>query len=552
MKNVKFIYYLFAVIPYFSCSQVQHTSNPGPIVASDTTAIAITTAGKIIGYMDDGIYVFKGVPYAKAERFMPPEKPDSWDNVRQCRIFGPSTPQVTSNGLNWNGQDESGFIFNFNLEPEDEKELYCLNVWTQGLDDGKKRPVFVWYHGGGYFAGSANSLDCYQGLSLAKKGDIIVVTVNHRLNVLGFTDLSACGEKYAKSANVSVLDMVASLEWIHDNIERFGGDPNNVTIAGQSGGGGKVQTLMVTPAAKGLFNKAIVQSGAFMGLATLTKEQTQAFGLALLKELNIEKEDVDKIADVPLNELISAAKRVSVQTSNGMRLSTMNLGPSIDGSVMPYDFFDPAASDLYKDIPLLIGSTFNEFSRLRYGEEITMDEAKEQLKERYGEDTDKFTEAFVKAYPKGSPQDMLSIDLNVRAGTLGRSAQKYNQGSAPVYVYLFNWKSQVLNGRYSACHNMEIPFMFNNVALARELTGSTEDAYVLEDKVSGAWINFTKTGIPNADGLPKWDAFAPETNATMIFDTQCEHKINHDKELLEIAVKHPINFGMNRPATDAE
>src|SRR5690606_14748686 len=207
---------------------------------TDTTQeqVVKTTAGDVSGSFNDNVYAFKGIPYAKAERFMPPQDPDSWDGVRECTKFGPVARQVVP----W-----------YPDSVQNEKELFSLNVWTQGINDGKKRPVMFWLHGGGFFVGSSNDPMTY-GEALAKKGDVVVVSVNHRLNILGFLDLSACGEKYAHSANVGMLDIVKALEWVNKNIASFGGDPNDVTILGESGGGGKVGTLMGMPAAKGLFH----------------------------------------------------------------------------------------------------------------------------------------------------------------------------------------------------------------------------------------------------------------------------------------------------------
>jgi para-nitrobenzyl esterase len=512
------------------------SNNPGPLVASDTDAIVSTQSGIIAGYVDNGINVFKGVPYAKSERFMPPENPDSWKDTLACRTFGPKSPQ--SLGYSSDFRSNDAFVFKFNKEDEDEKDLLCLNIWTPGLNDGKKRPVFIWFHGGGYFAGSGNNLNCYDGRSLAEKGDIVVVNLNHRLNILGFLDLSSLGDKYARSANVSVLDMIASLKWIHNNISQFGGDPGNITIAGQSGGGGKVMTLLVAPAAKGLFHKAIIQSGTIRALKMPTKEQTTALGNEVIGELGISKESEGKIRDLPVSELQSAALK-AIMKGGGSFMSLLLLGPSVDGDVLPYEHFSADAKELYKDIPVMIGSTLNEMGQKYYGRDINMEQAKEILQERYNGDAEKFADAFSRAYPAGTPQDLISADVDVRQGVIDRATQIYDQGGAPVYLYLFAWKSPVLDGIYGSCHNMELPFMFNNVALQRELTGSTKEAYILADKMSSAWINFIRNGNPNGKGIPRWDVFKPETNATMTFDNRCELKINHDKELLQVAAEHP-------------
>ena len=236
-----------------------------PGTVNNHEPVVKTTYGNISGSFNDSVYAFKGIPYAKAERFMPPQDPDAWDGILECNDFGPVARQVVP----W-----------YPDSVQNEKELFSVNVWTQGIKDGKKRPVMLWLHGGGFHVGASNDPMTY-GEALAKKGDIVTVSVNHRLNILGFLDLSACGEKYAKSANVGMLDIVKALEWIQNNIENFGGDPSDVTIVGESGGGGKVGTLMCMPAAKGLFHKAIIQSGTLLN--TMTKEKSQNLGLAVLE-----------------------------------------------------------------------------------------------------------------------------------------------------------------------------------------------------------------------------------------------------------------------------
>ena len=254
-----------------------------PITAGQHTRVE-TTYGTIEGYQDGSIFTFKGIQYAKAERFMPPQSPDRIEGVRQCKVYGPQAPQGES--LRWNdrnSQTDYGFGNQFVTEPMDEKGCLVLNVWTPSINDGKRRPVFVWIHGGGYTGGSGHDLPCYEGRALAEAGDIVVVNLNHRLNILGYADLSGLGGRYAQSVNLGMQDIVKALEWIRDNISRFGGDPNEVTIGGQSGGGGKVSTLLAMPSAKGLFKRAIVQSGSTLRQAL--PEQTRQFGLALAQEL---------------------------------------------------------------------------------------------------------------------------------------------------------------------------------------------------------------------------------------------------------------------------
>jgi len=229
------------------------------VVAGKDVAIVQTEGGKVRGYIHKGIFTYKGIPYAKAERFMAPAKPASWKDVRSSMTYGPVCPMDPTTTVN----DEFEFPFHHNWGYTNENCL-TLNVWTPGINDNKKRPVMVWFHGGGFTAGSYVELPSYDGENISRKGDVVLVSVNHRLNVLGFLDLSAYGDKYKSSPNAGLLDLVAALQWIKQNVAQFGGDPGNVTIFGQSGGGGKVTSLMNAPSAKGLFHKAIVESGSYL------------------------------------------------------------------------------------------------------------------------------------------------------------------------------------------------------------------------------------------------------------------------------------------------
>ena len=501
---------------------------PGTVIAGEGIAVTNTTHGNVAGYIDDGIYTFKGIPYAKAERFLPPEDPDHWEGILPTRQYGPSCPQGIY--YKWEGQSDNEFAFRYVKNTFDEDNLFTLNVFSPSLDKGSKKPVFVWLHGGGFSSGSSIDLECYKGYSLAKKGDIVVVTINHRLNCLGFTDLSAFGEKYKYSANAGVMDMVKALEWIRDNISYFGGDPSSVTIAGQSGGGGKVQTLLVTPSAKGLFSRAIVQSGPYGAGHMKDKESSREMGRMIAMELGLSADNIDDIQTVPYDDLLRASRKVT------SALKTGGDGPTCSDPTLPYDFFDENAKSLYSDIPLLIGSTFNELGhKLHYGEEIDEQKALSFLTERFGDKAEEFMEEFPNAYPDGTLNDMVSIDINTRKSTIVVADKKHQLSNAPVFMYMFTWKSPILDGIYGSCHNMDLPFMFNNISLQRELTGSGKDAYRLADKMSGAWIAFVKSGNPNSKGLPSWPEYNPEERPLMIFDNKCKVMKNHDRHLLDIA-----------------
>ncbi|HOW10602.1 MAG TPA: carboxylesterase family protein [Bacteroidales bacterium] len=478
-----------------------------------------TTFGVISGSFNNDVYAFKGIPYAKAERFMPPQDPDSWNGIRECKNFGPVARQIVP----W-----------YPDSIQNEKELFSVNVWTRGIMDGKKRPVMLWLHGGGFHVGASNDPMTY-GEAMAKKGDIVLVSVNHRLNILGFLDLSACGEKYEKSANVGMLDIVKALEWIRKNIEKFGGNPSNVTIVGESGGGGKAGTLMCMPAASGLFHKAIIQSGTLLNV--MTKEKSKSLGLAVLENLGLTPDDAEKLDTIPYMDLVKAGNE-AIEKISGPRKpgspTMFGFTPSADGVVLLQQPFSPGFADISKDIPLMIGTTLNELVSTAYSEkDLTIEKAKERLAKLYGDRTDQYIELFAKAYPDYTPQDLLSVDTVFRPFTIRTADARAVQGNAPIYTYLFAWKSPVDGSSKGAFHGLDIPLAFNNVDLRPDWTGNSEEAWKLADKMSSAWINFAKTGNPNVKGLlPKWESYSAENGSTMYFDNVCRIVNNHDRELM--------------------
>jgi para-nitrobenzyl esterase len=478
-----------------------------------------TTSGDVSGSFKDSVLAFKGIPYAKAERFMPPQDPDAWDGVLECKDFGPVAKQIVP----W-----------YPDSIQNEKELFSVNVWTQGIKDGKKRPVMLWLHGGGFHVGASNDPMTY-GEALAKKGDVVFVSVNHRLNILGFLDLSACGEKYAQSANVGMLDIVKALEWIQKNIEKFGGNPSDVTIVGESGGGGKVGTLMCMPAAKGLFHKAIIQSGTLLN--TMNKEKSQVLGLAVLENLGLTPNDVEKLDTIAYLDLVKAGNDAIAKISGPRRPGSPTMfgfAPSADGVVLLQQPFSPGFADISYEIPLMIGSTLNELMPTFYGEKnLTLKQAKERLAKEYGKNTDKYIELFAKAYPDYTPQDLLSIDKVFRPYTMRTADARAIESSAPLYVYFLAWKSGVDDASKGSFHGLDIPLAFNTVDLRSDWTGNTEEAWKMADKMSSSWINFIKTGNPNVEGvLPMWEPYTAKNGATMYFDNECRIVYNHDRELM--------------------
>lgn len=477
-----------------------------------------TQSGWVRGFNQEDVVAFLGIPYAKVERFMPPMPVDKWEDTRECNHWGPQAMQPT------HGRELSE-------EEMSEKNSCVLNVWTRDIE--RKKPVMVWLHGGGFDSGTSA---WNPGMALAKK-DVVVVSVNHRLNILGFLDLSECGEKYKCSANVGMLDIVAALQWVKDNIAQFGGDPNNVTIFGESGGGGKVGTLLCMPPAKGLFHKAIILSGTILNVNT--KEMSRELGLAVLKELGIDKEQVDKIKDVPYKDLYAAGQRAMAASIGTRKPGTpmmWGFGPSPDGVTLLQQPFQPGFADISNDIPIVIGTTFNELQRLAYEKPMTLEQAKEILRPVFEEDTEAYVKAFKKAYPKYTPQDLVSIDWLFRPKTIITADYISQNRNADTYAYMFTWRSPLNKG---SVHGHELKFCFNTLHHSKnELPSPTEDDLKLADLMSSSWAAFAHTGNPNVKGLPKWKPYTPKKGDLMIFDHKCKVRKNPDRPLEQLIDKH--------------
>ena len=511
-----------------------------PLIASSKDAIATTSAGKVAGYVRNGIYTFKGIPYGDTtegvNRFMPPVKPKPWTGVRSSRQFGHVSPQGARAG--W-ANDEEAFLFSWDdgIQGED-----CLrvNVWTPGLADGKKRPVMVWLHGGGFTAGSGQELRSYDGENLARRGDAVVVTLNHRLNVLGYLNLAAYGDKYAHSANVGMLDIVAALEWVRDNIAAFGGDAGTVTIFGQSGGGGKVSALMGMPAAKGLFHRAIVESGSMLKMGT--QEKSRKLAELIVAELGVDAANIGKLQTIPYAQVLEASTTVMRKNNprpaggvpNFRRMADMlGVAPVVDEQVLPAHPFDPKASEISADVPMMVGTTLNEFvSAINHPEyeEMTDAEVAQKVETMFPGKSAGIIAAFRQRTPNAKPFDIWShiAASTVRENAIKQCKAKAALGKAPAYLYWFTWQTPVLDGRPRAFHCAEIAFAFDNVERCENMTGGGADAQALAAKVSDAWIAFARTGDPSHKGIGKWTPFSPETVPTMIFDNTTELVNNPD------------------------
>ena len=542
-KLSKILVAVIAMTAIAGCTGANKQQNHCSEINASTEASTVSTiTGKVAGYIDDGIYIYKGIPYAKAERFAAPQQADAWEGVRSSRAYGPTAPQGKRTG--WYSDDQA-FVFDWNDGFPDE-DCLRVNIWTPGVNDGKKRPVMVWLHGGGYSAGSGQELPSYDGLNLAKSGDVVVVSLNHRLNVLGYLDLSSFGEEYAKTGNLGTLDIITALKWVRDNISSFGGDASNVTIFGQSGGGGKVTTLLATPSAQGLFHKAIVQSGSI--LTNMTSEWARKIGEMTAKELGLTAKTIDKIKTVPYEQLLAAGEKAVAEvrkqaTAAGFEPFLFGWTPVVDGDFLPSQLNTPESINLSKDIPVMVGSTVHEFMSSQYFPELReLDEAGaiELLRRtRYGNRVDEYVEIFKNAYPEGNVLDLMETDYTFRPFVVDQASARTNIGNAPVYMYLFTWTSPVMDGIFRSTHCMEIPFVFNNADLHASMTGGGKEAIKLAEIMSGAWINFARTGNPNTDRLPEWPVYSDENGATMIFNNTCEVKYGHDRELVKFYKQFP-------------
>ncbi len=517
---------------------------PSPVLREDrSTSVAPRVeidSGVLRGAVQNHVYTFKGVPYGAdpggAGRFLPPKPVARWTGVRDALDYGPRAPQ------NERPSKLPHLAWIRDTRPYSEGCL-VLNVYTPGLADGARRPVMVYIHGGGYTSG-AGSAPGIEGSNLARTGDVVVVTLNHRLNVLGHLYLGALDSRYADSGNVGMLDIVAALQWVRRNIAAFGGDPGNVTIFGQSGGAAKVAVLMAMPDAQGLFHKANVQSASSL-LRMATPEQAERNTHFFLTVLGLSSKDVHRLHELPVEALLEAMP-AAVKAAG----SVDNFRPMVDGRVLPTHPFDPAAPALSAGIPLMTGWCETE---LRFTYSLTPEvfsmswaEARARVARLIGIEAER-AEALLATYrktrPEESPGDLFALihsDHQYRRNVTRAAELKSAQDGAPVYLYEFSWRTPVLEGMLRTPHTVCIPFAFGNCDIAAGMTGTGPDRYPLQAAVMGAWVAFARHGDPNHAALPRWERFETGARATMVFDTPC--RLAHDparEERLAIEAQPP-------------
>jgi para-nitrobenzyl esterase len=492
--------------------------------------VTITT-GRVRGFIRNGVYTFKGIPYAEptggANRFMPPVKLKPWSGVRSCLSHGPACPQPQE--LDWHN-DEANFLIPQDVGVQDE-DCLRINAWTSSLGAAAKRPVMIFLHGGRYTTGSSQHLLAYDGENLARRGQVVVVSINHRLGALGFMDLSHLHERYALSANVGMLDIVAALEWVRDNIEAFGGDPARVTVFGHSGGAGKVAVLLAMPAARGLFHRAIAQSGPLRKIRS--REGTQRLAEQALAELQIDRSRLSQLSQIPPARIVAAGSEVvsryrgPIFSPDLSRLEdTVGWAPAQDGEVVVQHPFDPTAPAISAQVPLLIGTTLNEVVTNignPDGEAMTHAQLLDNVRALYGTRTESLVSTFRQRTPDATAFEIWSriASAPVRGVAIQQCKLKAAQAAAPAWLYWFTWQTPVLDGRPHAFHGAELPFVFNNAQRCDAITGGGPGAVELAHLMSDAWVQFAHTGDPNHGRLPKWSAFSPDTLSTMIFDSDC-------------------------------
>ena len=515
-------------------------------VMSKESPIVATAQGKLRGFRFDGVDHFFGIRYAKAKRFQMPEPVAPWEGVKDAGSYGMNCPVLDE------PMPTGEVMIPHRFWPSSEHCQY-LNVWTDGCDPAARKPVLFWIHGGGYSAGSAIEQVCYDGFNLAKKDGVVVVTVNHRLNAFGYLDLSDFGEKYWNSVNVGMADLVAALRWVKENIANFGGDPGNVTIFGQSGGGGKVTVLGQIPEAEDLFQKMIVMSGVIPAGEFDSQCTSRELVLEILSQLGLGEEEVEKLEKVPVPQFIWAV--------NGAVKALEAQGKRVGWAPQPNAYYtcDPlegdfSASSLQK--PTMVGSVIAEFTS--FGpkgdrQSLTQQEREAAVKAHFGEEGgEKILAAFRKAFPRTNPAFAPDYDTMFLPATVAYVKKKAAQASAPVYNYFFS-KVFDIDGGKAAWHCSDIPYFFHNgelVPVCHQANGE-----MLNQVMSGAFVNFAKTGDPNCPGLPQWDRCQPGKMVTMVFDDVCEAKENLQEELLPLVLQYkpaPAPQPAPAPAEDEE
>jgi para-nitrobenzyl esterase len=516
----------------FGAAFGNHALRPLAFAAGHAAPEAVLTTGRVRGTTNRGIHIFKGIPYGAdtaPRRFLPPAPAAPWTGVRETAGFGPRAPQTSGND-----RGGTGYHLPPDLGPISEDCLY-LNVWTPGLHDGRKRPVMVYIHGGAYSSGSGNNA-LYDGVNLCRRGEVVVVTLSHRLNLFGFLYLADLAPELADSGNAGMLDLVLALQWVRENITEFGGDPKRVLIFGQSGGGAKCATLMAMPAARGLFHRVITMSG--QQVTASRRETATARTMAVLAALNLPARRAEELRTLPMDQLIHASRAAGYY------------GPVKDGRTLVRDPFDPDAPPLSADIPMILGNTHDE-TRYLIGTRdpetfnLTWETLPAKLKQNAqflgNLNLSDVIRQYRGIYPAYSPADVFFAVTTASRSWRGqlieaerRAAQP--SGGAPTWVYELDWRTPIDGGKWGAPHTLDIPLAFNNAAAADGMSGNGPEAKRLARLMSDTWLAFAQTGNPNHAGLPHWNPYGISSKETMSFAARTriiEDPRSEERKLIE-------------------
>jgi para-nitrobenzyl esterase len=510
----------------------------------DNIAVAETSSGKVRGYILRDVFHFLGIPYGKntsgSGRFMPPVKPDPWKDVFPAIWWGNSAPQIMDNRY---ADRFRAFTDHSNYDDLSE-DCLSLNIWTTGYKEGPGRPVLLWLHGGGMINGNGHDQDGYNGENLSRLGNIVFCSINHRLGPFGFSDLSgAGGEKYAASGNAGILDITAALEWIRDNIGNFGGDPGNVTIMGQSGGGGKVCALTAMPSARGLFHKAVVLSSS--PLKAGDQEFTRKVGWYILKEAGLVSSQIHKLHELKWPDYLriahAALRKANEKDDTESPGGKRGFNPVVDGYWLPQHPYHPEGAPTAANIPMLICSTFNEQSPTRFDSSLEKISAAEVIQKLHsgdgggpvlGEKAASAYYAYARSFPQMNPASIWSMIISNRKRYIDLANVKARQ-PAPVFLAWFGWQPPLFDNRMRAFHCSDICFWFFNTDKMVTHTGGGRRPRELSSKMAGALLQFMRNGNPDGGGLPEWPAYTSDLGETMVLDDQPALRNDPDREARE-------------------
>lgn len=507
------------------------------LIYKEEKPVVTTKYGKVRGVSYGGVNLFLGIKYADAERFRMPEDPECWEGIKDANNFGYQCMQMRPAG-------PAAFEQGFGNEVPESEDCQYLNVWASDKPSDGPKPVFVWMHGGGFFSGNAVENRFYEGFNMAKRGDLVFVSLNHRLNLIGHLNLTNLGEEFADAKNLGLFDLVAALKWVHENITAFGGDPDNVTICGHSGGGGKVLAMYQMEAAKDYFQRGIVMSGCLDNGPETNEEDSRYMADCMLEVMGIGRDNKEKIFEVTYADILAAYQK----TVKKMAAENRNFGISpVPGNCFRGFPIDVGFEEWSKEKPLLISTTLGEFNfKVNIPDEVkeslTEEKLAGMLKDRFGEGWEELAELFKKAYPSHSLIDLMYLDTDFRRPSYATAVTKAETGCENTYMHLFAYNMPI-NCRITPWHGADIPYAFAN---ADKVPVCNEEIWgeKMEDILFSVFTSFARTGKPEAEGLPEWLPFTKNHRRTMVIDRQCELKEAYDEDLVKLCKKlcPPLDF----------